>query len=625
MRPCLNFHTKRNAASAFALAYGGDYNPEQWPETVWDEDVALMREAGVNLVTRRHLPLGAAGAAPGSYEFGWLDDVLDLLHGGGIASTSPPRPPRRRRGSRTRYPEIAAGRPPTASGSGRGGRQALLPELAGVPRARAGAGRAARRAGTATTPRVALWHVSQRVRLPQRALLLRRVGGRVPRLAAATGTATSTRSTTPGAPRSGASATPTGSEIAAAARGADVANPAQRLDFRRFSSDELLDCFRAERDVLRAHSPEHPGHHQLHGRCRTDEHGLLGVGAARWTSSPTTTTCTAEDPRPPRRAGVRRRPHPRPGRRARRGCSWSTPPARSTGSRATSPSARARCCRNSLQHVARGADGVLFFQWRASRAGAEKFHSAMLPHAGTDTRVWREVVELGADLTGWPRSPARRVAADVAILFDWEAWWACELDAHPASTSPTSTGRTPLHRALLGPGRHRRRRAARRRPQRLPARRRAQAVPRHRRGRRPRSQRTSRRRAPRWSTYFSGIVDEHDHVRLGGYPGAFRDLLGVRVEEFFPLREGEQVGLDDGSHGRRVDRAAAPRRGRRGGVVRRRAGARRPAVTRHRFGAARPGTSAPGWTAPPRPAWSTGCWPRPGSSHRSLRSPVSRS
>ncbi len=52
--------------------------------------------------------------------------------------------------------------------------------------------------------------------------------------------------------------------------------------------------------------------------------------------------------------------------------------------------------RNSLGHVARGADGLGFFQWRASRAGAEKFHSGLVPHAGTDTRVWREVVELGA-------------------------------------------------------------------------------------------------------------------------------------------------------------------------------------------------------------------------------------
>jgi beta-galactosidase len=48
-------------------------------------------------------------------------------------------------------------------------------------------------------------------------------------------------------------------------------------------------------------------------------------------------------------------------------------------------------------------------------------------------------------------------------------------------------------------------------------------------------------------TWFSGIVDEHAQVRLGGYPGAFRDLLGVRAEEFFPLLAGEVVRLDDGS------------------------------------------------------------------------------
>src|SRR5450759_3264452 len=40
--------------------------------------------------------------------------------------------------------------------------------------------------------------------------------------------------------------------------------------------------------------------------------------------------------------------------------------------------------RNSLTHVARGADAVCVFQWRASAAGAEKYHSAMLPHAGTE-------------------------------------------------------------------------------------------------------------------------------------------------------------------------------------------------------------------------------------------------
>ena len=61
----------------------------------------------------------------------------------------------------------------------------------------------------------------------------------------------------------------------------------------------------------------------------------------------------------------------------------------------------------SYQAVGRGADGVLFFQWRQSAAGSEKFHSGLVPHAGTDTRVWREVEQLGAELGASRSVPAR--------------------------------------------------------------------------------------------------------------------------------------------------------------------------------------------------------------------------
>ena len=55
----------------------------------------------------------------------------------------------------------------------------------------------------------------------------------------------------------------------------------------------------------------------------------------------------------------------------------------------------------SYQALARGADGIMFFQWRASQAGAEKFHSGMVPHVGTDSRVWREIKGLGNELPNW--------------------------------------------------------------------------------------------------------------------------------------------------------------------------------------------------------------------------------
>ena len=171
-----------------------------------------------------------------------------------------------------------------------------------------------------------------------------------------------------------------------------------------------------------------------------------------------------------------------------------------------------------------------------------------MPHAGTDSRVWREVVELGATLGRIQEIAGSRADNDVAILFDWQAWWACELDSHPSEDVRYLDRLHALHRALLDQGVG------------------VDVV-------HPDSDLTGYRLilvptlyivtdaaaarleaavaggATALVTYFSGIVDEHDHIRLGGYPGAFRDLLGIRVEEFTPLREGERVHLDDGSVG----------------------------------------------------------------------------
>jgi beta-galactosidase len=96
--------------------------------------------------------------------------------------------------------------------------------------------------------------------------------------------------------------------------------------------------------------------------------------------------------------------------------------------------------RNSLAHIARGSDGAMFFQWRASRAGAEKFHSAMPPHAGTDSRIWREVVRLGAELGTLrsvrgtpPPAPTRGSRRAMTSRGTWR-WYAA-----PASTVTTSS------------------------------------------------------------------------------------------------------------------------------------------------------------------------------------------
>ncbi|MGH8893536.1 MAG: beta-galactosidase, partial [Actinomycetes bacterium] len=201
--------------------------------------------------------------------------------------------------------------------------------------------------------------------------------------------------------------------------------------------------------------------------------------------------------------------------------------------------------RNSIAHVARGADAACFFQWRQSRAGAEKFHSALVPHAGTDTKVWREVVELGRTLRAIGEVAGSVVDAEVAILFDWTAGWATELDSHPSADVTYLDRSHALYRALWDAG--------------------VTADLVH-----PDTDLTSyrlilvptlyltssrsadnlRRYVERGGhvlvTYWSGIVDENDHLHPGAYPGAFRDLLGISTEEFFPLRAGEQVRLSGG-------------------------------------------------------------------------------
>jgi beta-galactosidase len=202
--------------------------------------------------------------------------------------------------------------------------------------------------------------------------------------------------------------------------------------------------------------------------------------------------------------------------------------------------------RNSLTHVARGSDGALFFQWRASAAGAEKFHSALLPHAGTDTRVWRESVELGQNMAAIKEIRGSRVDSSIAIVIDWDAWWASELDAHPTTDVHYLDAVRDVHSALWRLGRT------------------ADLV-------HP-SDDLSRyalvilptlylvtdetvERVGRYVngggravvTYFSGIADVDDHIRLGGYPGGFAELLGVRMEEFCPLPAHATVSLSDGS------------------------------------------------------------------------------
>ncbi|MFI7217477.1 beta-galactosidase [Micromonospora maritima] len=520
--------------------YGADYNPEQWPEEVWAEDVALMRQAGVNLVSVGIFSWALLEPAPDRYEFGWLDRALDLLHAGGIrvdlatATASPPP------WLAHRHPETL---PRRADGTvlWPGGRQAYCPSSP-VFRERSLTLVEAVARRYATHPAVVLWHVSNElgchnvhcycdVSAEAFRRWLRERYGELDALNAAWGTAFWSQRYHDWAEVNPPRTAPT------------FANPTQQLDFLRFSSDEQRAQLRAERELLNRLVAQPVTTNFMIGT------GIKYLDYHSWASDVDVVAndhyLTAADPQPQVNLALAA-DHTRG---VAGGAPWllmehSTSAVNWQPRNVAKTPGQMR--RNSLTHVARGADGVLFFQWRASRAGAEKFHSALVPHAGPETKVFREVRRLGADLRALAEVRGSRVDADVAILFDYEAWWGAELDSHP-SVDVTYTDRlSALHAALWRAGVT----ADVVHPSADLSRYRLVLVPTLYLARDADADALRRfveAGGTALVTYFSGIVDEHDHIRLGGYPGAFRDLLGVRTEEFFPLRAGETVHLDDGA------------------------------------------------------------------------------
>ncbi|WP_084106078.1 beta-galactosidase [Demequina sp. NBRC 110056] len=408
------------------MHYGGDYNPEQWTEEIWHEDVARMREAGVTMVSLGIFAWSRLQPAEGEFDFAWLDRVIDLLHEGGIAvdlATATASPPP---WMHERYPEIL---PVTAEGVtlGPGSRQHYAPSSP-VYRRLAAELVTALVERYADHPAIVMWHVnneygchlhadySDNARDAFRAWLRERYGS-VDALNDAWGTAFWSQRYT-------------SFDQVLPPRAAPYShNPGQLLDFRRFTSDMLLECYLMEKEIIRAAGATQPITTNFMGAFKPANY-------QEWAEHMDVITDDAypdpDDPESFRDAAFQRDLM----RSLKPGTPWLLM-EQVTGAlnwRPTNaPKAPQQMAALSMQCVGRGADGVLFFQWRQSRAGAEKFHAAMLPHAGTGTRIWREVTELGAQLGSLPELPSGGADARVALVMDWESWWAVESPDHPSN------------------------------------------------------------------------------------------------------------------------------------------------------------------------------------------------
>ena len=325
--------------------------------------------------------------------------------------------------------------------------------------------------------------------------------------------------------------------------GADsMVNPGQKLDFERFGNDMLLDFYKAERDAIAEICPDKPfttnfmvstdqccmdyadwanevnfvsNDHYFHegGEMHLDElacsDALMDSFALGkpWYVMEHSTSAVQWKP-----LNMRKR--------------------------------KGETVRDSLAHVAMGADAINFFQWRASAFGAESFHSAMVPHAGEDTKLFRQVCELGETLrtladAGVQGSELER--SDTAILFSAESEWATRSQTLPSMKLNHWHDVRDWYRAFLNAGS------------------RADIVPLkydwsdYKTVVLPTvlmlSAVDTRRLADFAAAggrvvvgYATGLIDENFHTWLGGYPGAgnglLRDMLGIRGEEFNILGSG---------------------------------------------------------------------------------------
>lgn len=525
-----------------ALAYGGDYNPDQWSEEVWHEDIRLMRDAGVNIVSLPVFSWPQLETAPGVYEWGWLDRIIELLWEGGIKvdlATATATPPSWLIRS---HPEML---PSNEDGQRLefGSRQAYCPSspvwrenVARMTRAMA------ERYGE--HPALALWHVSNeygdhvsRCWCPESSAHFRRWlearYGDLDGLNEAWGVNVWGQRYTDWA------------HIEAPRRSTGPVNPTQLLDFERFSSDALLELFQLEVDILREVTPEIGVTTNFMSILRDLDYWDFAAAEDLVTDDayPDPADPLAHVPAALNYGYMRSLKGGRPWlllEQAPSGVSWRD---------VNVPKAPGQYRIGSMQAIAHGSDGAMVFQWRQAKYGQEKFHSAMVGHRGEASRSFQEAKAFGAELKRLEPVRGSRVRSRVALVVDHDSWWGSSAtESLPSQRLNWLAQARAWHAALHALG---------------------HAVDTVRATGPfdgydvvvvPNLYVADASQAEALSDFvarggqlvvgpFSGVVDDTEKVHDGGAPGPLRGLLGVEVDEQWPVPDGiaERVAFVTGA------------------------------------------------------------------------------
>lgn len=412
-------HSKK---TPFVL-YGGDYNPEQWDDATIEQDMQLFKRAGINLVTLPVFAWAKIEPREGEYHFEWLDKILKKLWENKIYVIMATPTTAQPAWLSKNYPEVLpvdiAGRKRTH------GMRVFFCVNSEKYRERAAAIATEMAKRYHTYPGLVGWHVANEYGTycycencqKQFRIWLEKRYGTIEHLNDKWNTAFWGR------------VVYDFDEIMLPTELNDDYrfNPAIQLDYMRFVTDSTLECYLNEADILKKYTPDLPVFSNISGfikklnQFKMVEH----MDSAAWDNYP--------GPRDERSLPALKHDIMRALKDGESYIIAEQSPNQQNWQPYNKLKRPGEVRTIAYQGLARGADACLFFQMRQSVGGQEKFHGAVISHAGTDdTRIYREIAELGQELQKLGDTFLEgKIDAKAAFLFDWDSWWALELTSGP--------------------------------------------------------------------------------------------------------------------------------------------------------------------------------------------------
>lgn len=520
------------------ILYGGDYNPEQWPQEVWEEDMRLMKKAHINIVTLNTFSWAALQPSEDSYCFEALDKIMDFVRKNGLKVCMATSTGAHPAWMAKRHPDILR---TDFNGIKRkfGGRHNSCPNSPSYRKY------AAKLAGLLAErykdyENIVAWHISNefggecycenceqafRKWLKQKFKTVEEMN-RVFNTAFWGHTFYDWDEVV----------LPNLQSEHFLAEGEDKTMfQGITLEYRRFMSESMLECFRLEYQEIKKKMPNIPVTTNLMGFYKPLDYQKWGkdMDFISWDSYPEPADTPAEMAlQHDLMRGIKKQ---------KSFVLMEQTPSVTNWQPYNKLKRPGEMRLLSYQAAAHGADAIQFFQIRRSIGACEKFHGAVIDHAGRDdTRVFREVEHLGEELDQLGDVFLEgRTPSETAIFFDWDNWWALEYSAGPSIRMKYLEGikdyytaafesnipvdiigmedEFDIYKIIIAP-----------------------LLYMTKSGIDEKIRNFVREGGIFITTYFSGIVDEHDLVVQGGYPGKLKDILGIWVEESDALLEGEE-------------------------------------------------------------------------------------